>query len=196
MMKKLLVTFLIVISSFYALNAQFTKAGGGLTYGTGFHFNNETGVLSDLHRSPFAGIFITGIYEMKLPFHIVPSFTYFIPRTNQPEIASNGEKTRISSMMLDVNEHYVFNSLDRFEFYGLAGINITFVKIKWLGTVSSGSDNAIGLNLGAGTYVKITEKFDFCGEVKYIVSKYGQFMANAAVLINIDWLKKHEKSNM
>jgi opacity protein-like surface antigen len=192
-MKKLLVTFLIMLSTFYALDAQLTKAGGGLTYGTGFHFNNEAG---DLHRSPLAGIFISGIYELNLPFHIVPSFTYFIPRTNQPEIVSNIEKTRVSSMMLDVNGHYVFNSLDRLEFYGLAGLNITFAKIKWLGTISSGSDNVLGLNLGAGTYVKITEKLDFCGEVKYIVSRYGQFMANASVLINIDWLKKHENTDM
>ena len=48
-------------------------------------------------------------------------------------------------MMFDINGHYVFNSLDRFEFYGLAGLNITFAKLKWLGTgASSDSDNALG----------------------------------------------------
>ncbi len=191
-MKRLLVIFLIVISAFYDLNAQFTKAGAGLSCGTGFHFDNETGSPADLLRSPFAGIFITGIYELNQAFHIAPSFTWFFPRTNQSGIGSVGEKTRVSAMILDVNGHYIFNSPDRFVFYGLAGLNITFAKIKWVGTVSSVSDNAMGVNIGAGTCVKITEKFDFCGEVKYIVSRYGQFMANAAILVNIDRLKKHE----
>jgi opacity protein-like surface antigen len=100
-------------------------------------------------------------------------------------------------MMFDLNGHYVFNSLDRFEFYGLAGLNMTFAKIKWLGTnPSSGSDNALGLNVGAGTYMKITEQFDIYGEAKYIFSKYDQFMLNVGLLLNIDWMKKHENSDM
>jgi hypothetical protein len=54
------------------------------------------------------------------------------------------------------------------------------------------NDNAFGLNLGAGTYFKISDKFDIFAEAKYIVSKYSQFMINAGVFINVDWLKKHE----
>lgn len=196
-MKKLIVTFFLMISVLTMTNAQFTKIGGGITYGTGFHFNNETGVLADLHRSPFAGIFLTGIYELILPIHIAPSFTYFLPRTNKSTLVTNRENTRASAMMFDINGHYVFNSLDRFEFYGLAGLNITFAKIKWLGTnPSSGSDNALGLNVGAGTYIKITEQLDLYGEVKYILSKYDQFMLNVGVLLNIDWMKKHENSDL
>ena len=197
-MKKLIITFLLLISLLCMANAQVTKIGGGLTYGSGFHFNNETGLEADLLRSPFAGIFLTGIYELSLPVHISPSFTYFIPRTNNLNMAGyNALSTRVSSMMFDFNGHYVFNSLDRFEFYGLAGLNITFTKIKWLGTLpSTGTDNAMGLNIGAGTYMKITEQFDLYGEVKYIISKYDQLMINAGILINVDWLKKHENSDL
>jgi len=196
-MKKLMLVLLSMVLIIEFSNGQFTKVGGGLTYGTGFHFNNETGVLADLHRSPFAGIFISGIYEINLPFHVSPSFTYFIPRTNKSAVATfNAEDTRVTSMMFDLNGHYVFNSLDRFEFYGLAGINITLARIKWLDTPSGGTDNALGLNLGAGTYMKMTEKFDICLEVKYIISKYDQLMLNAGVLLNIDWMKKHENSEL
>jgi len=197
-MKKLIITFLLLISLLCMANAQVTKIGGGLTYGSGFHFNNETGLEADLLRSPFAGIFLTGIYELSLPVHISPSFTYFIPRTNNLNMAGyNALSTRVSAMMFDLNGHYVLNSLDRFEFYGLAGLNITFTKIKWLGTLpSSGTDNAMGLNIGAGTYMKITEQFDLYGEVKYIISKYDQLMINAGILINVDWLKKHENSDL
>lgn len=192
-MKKLSLTFLIIISVFSISNAQFTKVGGGLTYGTGFHFNNETiGQEADLHKGPNLGIFITGIYELNLPFHLAPSFTYFFPRTNEIALTSFG-KTRVSEMMFDINGHYVLNSLDKFEFYGLAGLNVTLAKLKWLGPPSSyGSDNALGLNVGAGTYMKITEQLDLYGEVKYIVSKYDQLMINAGVLFNMDWMKKHE----
>lgn len=192
-MKKLLFTCVLLISAFSSVNAQFTKVGGGMTFGTGFHFNNETtGPQADLHRSPFAGIFLTGIYELSLPIHIAPSFSYFIPRTNPAVAGYNGEDTRVSEIMFDINGHYVFNSLDKFEFYGLAGLDITFTKIKWLGSTSEGTDNALGLNLGAGTYMKLTEQFDMYGEVKYILSKYDQLMVNLGVLINIDWLKKNE----
>jgi outer membrane immunogenic protein len=195
-MKKLFVTSLLIISLVSFASAQFTKFGGGLTYATGFHFNNETtGFEADLHRSPIAGIFVTGIYELNLPFHLAPSFTYFLPRTNELPTGSLG-KTRVSEMMFDINGHYVFNSLDRFEFYGLAGLDITLAKLKWLGTSSSGTDNALGLNLGGGAYMKITEQFDLYGEVKYILSKYDQVMLNVGVLLNIDWLKKNENPGL
>jgi len=29
-----------------------------------------------------------------------------------------------------------------------------------------------------------------------MISKYGQFMVNAGILINIDWLKKHEDTGI
>jgi opacity protein-like surface antigen len=197
-MKKLIVVLVLIISVYSVSSAQFTKVGGGLTYGTGFQFNNVTSPSyeKELHKGPFAGIFITGIYELSLPFHISPSFTYFIPRTNTSSTGYNDVKTRVSSMMFDVNAHYVFNSLDRFEFYGLGGLNITLAKIKWIGTSSSGADNALGLNLGAGTYMKMTEQFDLFGEVKYIFSKYDQLMVNVGILINVDWLKKNESPGL
>jgi opacity protein-like surface antigen len=106
-------------------------------------------------------------------------------------------------MMLDINGHYVFNSLDKFEFYGLAGIDILLAKKKekYLEEEASNldpvveRDNALGLNLGVGTYMKITEQFDLNAEAKYIFNnKYNQLMINVGILINIDWLKKHEKT--
>ena len=192
-MKKLILTIVLMISVLPLTRAQFTKVGGGLTYGTGFHFNNEkTGFDADLHKSPFVGIFLTGIYKLNLPFQIAPSFTYFLPRTNKV----NESSTRVSSMMFDLNGHYVFNSLDRFEFYGLAGLDVTFTKLRWLGTSSSGSDNALGLNLGAGTYMKLTDQMNLFAEGKYIFSKYNQLMLNAGILLNIDWMKKHENPDL
>ncbi len=199
-MKKIILTAVLIISIFSMTHAQFTKFGGGLTYGTGFQYNNTKTPESEriLHRSPFLGIYLTGIYEISLPIHIAPSFTYFFPRTNKYTDIAGYEpiSTRVSAMMFDINGHYVFNSLDRFEFYGLAGLNITLTKIKWLGTESGDSDNALGLNIGAGTYMKLTNQFDLTGEVKYIISKYDQLMVNVGILVNIDWLKKNENTGL
>jgi hypothetical protein len=192
-MKRILLFVLLVLVTLPSINAQFTKIGGGVSYTTGFHYNNEkTGSQADLHMSPFLGIFLTGIYEIKLPIHIAPSFTYFIPRTNETTGAFP-VKTRVSSMMFDINGHFVFNSLDRFEFYGIGGIDILFTSIKWLDSSSSDKDNAIGLNLGIGSYMKIAQQLDLFLEAKYLVSKYGQFMANAGILINIQYITKHKK---
>lgn len=191
-MKKIILCLFITAALIPSVNAQFTKVGGGFVYTTSFHFNNEktAGYEATMHRGPFLGIFVNGIYELKLPVHIAPSFTCFIPRHNT--FGTSGEETRVSSMMFDLNGHYVFNSLDRFEFYGLTGLDIMFTKIKWIGTSSDNSDNAFGLNLGAGSYMKLTNQFDLFLEAKYIISKYDQFMLNAGILINLDWLIKHE----
>jgi opacity protein-like surface antigen len=197
-MKKILIIILLTAASLPAAYTQFTKVGAGLNYGTGYHYNNATGINAGLYRSPFAGIFLKGIYELNLPVHISPSFAYFLPRKNsyRPAVANIPETTRVSTMMFDLNGHYVFNSLDRFEFYALAGLDITFAHMKWLVDNSGYSDNAFGLNLGAGTYIKLTDQFDLACEAKYLLSKYDQFMVNVGVLINIDWLIKHENTGI
>ena len=129
-----------------------------------------------------------GIYEISVPIHISPSFTVTYPHITKDQ----GDKTSVSSLMFDLNGHWVFNSLDRFEFYGLSGIDILFAKNKATYEFSPTNierDNALGLNIGAGTYMKITETFDIYGEVKYVVSKYDQFMLNVGILLKIDWMK-------
>ncbi|HUX58093.1 MAG TPA: hypothetical protein VMV77_14035, partial [Bacteroidales bacterium] len=113
-MKKLILISLFVIAGISLANGQFTKIGGGLTFGTGFQFNNTTEPENEklLYRGPFAGIYLSGIYELNLPIHLAPSFTYLIPRTNEvTEVNGFSQKTRVSAMMFDFNGHYVFNSL-------------------------------------------------------------------------------------
>jgi len=191
-MKKLIVTILLMISVLSMANAQFTKIGGGLALSSGFPFHQQTW---DSNRSGIIAVSIKGIYEISVPLHISPSFTFFYPRITKDQMV----KTSVSSMMFDINGHYVFNSLDKFEFYGLAGLDILFAKKKEAYEGSPAfkeSDNALGLNLGVGTYMKITEQFDIYGESKYIFSKYDQFMLNVGILLNIDWMKKHENSGM
>jgi opacity protein-like surface antigen len=188
-MKKLIISVVLTTISLSALNAQFTKIGGGVAYGSGFWFQKTE--VDEYRSGHFAG-FLEGIYEITVPIHVAGSFTYFYPHKEKYTLS----KTSVSSMMFDINGHYVFNALDRIEIYPLAGLNIllTGKKDKMLSANETfkENDNAFGLNLGAGTYFKISDKFDIFAEAKYIVSKYSQFMINAGVFINVDWLKKHE----
>lgn len=187
-MKKLFIIIAIVFVTTTVLSGQFTRVGGGLGFTTGFKFHQQT---FDANKSGNFGISFDHIFKLSLPIQISPSFTYFYPHITK----LLDDKTIVSSMMFDLNGHYVFNSLDRFEFYGLAGIDLLLAwkKDSYIGSPSSReSDNALGLNIGAGTYLKMTEQLDLYGEVKYIVNKYGQLMVNVGVLLNLDWLKKHE----
>lgn len=190
-MKKIITSIFLIILTIQAINAQFTKIGGGIGYGTGYWFHKME---YDYNRSGHFAGFLEGVYEITVPIHVTGSFSYFIPHVTKYDLS----KTTVSSMMFDINGHYVINSLDRFEFYPLVGMDVLFTwkKDKYTsGTmeeVFKEKDNAIGLNVGAGTYIKVTDQFDVFGEAKYIVSKYGQFMINAGVYINLDWLKKHE----
>jgi len=200
-MKKYISILLMMIAAVTTANAQFTKIGGGLAAGTGVYFNNETD--NSNYKTGLPAIFLTGIYEITLPVHVAPSFMYYFPHNSKtPLVNEESSKQVISCMMVDLNGHYVFNSLDRFEFYGLAGLNITFLKSKWIAEISNTtittkeSDNAFGLNLGAGTYIKLSEQIDMFGEAKYIVARYDQFLFKAGILINIGWLIKHEKQEM
>ncbi len=186
-MKKLLLSLLVIIIAVPGVNAQFTKIGGGTGFTTGYHFHEMD---YDYNKSGHIFATLKGIYEITVPIHISPSVTFFIPHVYK-ELDS---KTTVNTLMFDINGHYVFNSLNKFEFYGLIGLDVLLAwKREKYGTeVFPENDNALGLNLGVGSYMKITEQFDIYAEAKYILSKYDQFMLNAGVLINIDWLKKHE----
>lgn len=192
-MKKFFITFLLMVSVLSISNGQFTKIGGGLDLSSGFRFHQQTW---EGNKSGIVAVSFKAIYEISVPFHISPAFTIFYPHITKDQIS----KQTVSSMMFDINGHYIFNSLDRFEFYGLAGIDILFASNKYSSEgfpASKERDNALGLNLGIGTYMKITDKFDVYAEGKYVFNnKYNQFMLDAGVLLNVDWMKKHENTEL
>ncbi len=191
-MKKHLLAFFLLAVFTLTSTAQFTKLGGGLGFTSGYYFHEME---YDYNKSGnFLGS-LKGIYEVSLPFHISPSISFFFPHVYK-EFDS---KYTVNTMMIDINGHYVFNSLDKFEFYGLAGLNILLAwkKEKYLEQVYKEKDNALGLNIGLGTYMKMTEMLDIYAEGKYLWNnKYNQFMLNAGVLFNIDWMKKNEKQGI
>ena len=192
-MRKLCILLFISIMTYSVTNGQFTKIGGGLGYSSAYQFHDMPW---SANRSGHLNIFLNGIYKSNLPILISPSFTYLLPHITTEEQVGEETTTTVSTMMFDINGHYVFKPLDKFEFYGLAGLDIL---LAWKKEVYSSitatnkeSDNALGLNLGVGSCMKITEQINLYAEAKYIVSKYDQFMLNAGILFNIDWMKKQD----
>jgi len=191
-MKNYFLVFLLTIASTFISKAQFTKLGGGLGLTSGYYFHEME---YDYNKSGHFLGSLKGIYELNLPVHISPTISFFFPHIYKEQTS----KTIVSTMMIDINGHYVFNSLDKFEFYGLAGLDIMFAwkKDKYPDQTYKEKDNALGLNIGLGTYMKMTEMLDLYAEGKYLWNnKYNQFMLNAGVLFNIDWMKKNEKQGI
>jgi hypothetical protein len=193
-MKRILTLVLMTALVIPTLNAQFTKVGGGLSLTSGYHFHNNN---YDGNKGGNLALNLKSIYKISVPLQASGSYTFLFPHV----FKDINDKTTVTTMMFDINGHYVFNALDKFEFYGLAGLDILLAwkKDVYAGTAPSTykeSDNALGLNLGVGSYMKLTDQFDLYLEAKYIVSKYHQFMLNAGILINIDWLKKHENTGI
>jgi len=192
-MKKLFVTALLIFYVFSGANAQFTKIGGGLALSSGFQFNGQT---TTANKSGVIAISLKHIHEISGPLQFSPDFTFFYPHITNNQLY----KTTISSMMFDINIHYVFNWLDRFQFYGLAGPDLLVAwekeSFERSATYREKRD-VFGLNLGIGTYIKTTKQIYLYGEAKYVLNKqYSQFMLNTGILLDIDWMKKHENTDI
>jgi hypothetical protein len=187
--------------SFPSVNAQPERLGGGLILSSSYHFHD---INSAGNKSGNPALTFKHVHKITIPIEFSPSFVFFYPHVQNIIY----EKTTIWTMLFDFDVHYIFNSLEKFEFYGVAGPNllVTWKKDKYSGAAPNPitgqptgtevtyreKDVAMGLNLGAGSYMKLTDQFDLYLEAKYLVSKYHQFMLNAGILINIDWLKSHE----
>jgi opacity protein-like surface antigen len=195
-MKKLLLIMVVAVTALPGLQAQPVMLGGGLTFSSGYHFHNLS---SDGSRSSNLGITFKHAHKINVPLEFSPTFTFFRPRVYKDATT----KEIVTTMMIDIDLHYKFNALDRFEFYGLAGPDLivawnkTTVTFATNGsTTTREKDGGLGLNIGAGSYMKLSNQFDLYLEAKYVISKYDQFVVNAGILINIDWLKKHENTGI
>jgi hypothetical protein len=191
LMRKALVLFIAIILATGLLQAQMSKAGGGFGYTTGYSFRNQD---TDADKSNPVTLFFKGIIDTKTPLKIAPALTYFLPTVTKTESVDQEVKTTLTTVMLDVNGHYNFSSSGKIDLYGMAGFDIMISWRKELLNVTSPtpftdryteSDNAIGLNIGAGGIWKISDKTAFMLETKYLLSRYDQVMVNFGLLLSL-----------
>ncbi|MGQ1785381.1 MULTISPECIES: outer membrane beta-barrel protein [unclassified Saccharicrinis] len=151
-MKKLLlaVVMMTMVSSLSFAQNENIKYGGGLSLGTDWAVDGGMGI----------GINIRGEYEFNEDWSVSPGFTFVFP-------SSEGD-FKLTAWQLNADAHYNFYEEGDFEFYGLAGLNYSHVKVKYdgptggFGFSAEASDGEIGIDLGAGTNYDM-----FFGEIKY-----------------------------
>ncbi|MEZ5106805.1 MAG: outer membrane beta-barrel protein [Draconibacterium sp.] len=166
-------TFLIVAALSLTTNLYAQSEDTKFLIGAGLNYATD---ISNI------GLSVDGTYLINEDWEAAAGFTYFF------------EKNLVNWSMLDFDGHYVFHNNNGLTAYGLAGLNVTFWKIKWenvygdeygdlwsgvLDDVSKGSD--VGLNLGAGIRYGLSDKLLFTGEAKYTVSSGGFLTLTAGV---------------
>lgn len=158
----------VLISSLFSIksNAQEIKLGGGLIIGT--------------DRPPF-GLQFKGTYGMDMVLENLSGsleFALFFPTTKGVY-----DYNRWS---IDVDGNYAFWSAAGFDFYGIAGLNITHYSKKTdVFGLSENVGTKPGLNAGAGVNYQFSSNLSAYSEVKYVLSNYDQAAFNVGVLFEL-----------
>lgn len=160
----------VFITSLFSIksNAQEIKLGGGLIIAT--------------DRPPL-GLQFKGTYGMDMMLENLSGsleFAVLFPATQ-----GNYDYNRWT---LDVDGNYVFWKAADFDFYGIAGLNISHYSASYTGSFPGNNDivgTKPGLNAGAGVNYGFSAKMSAYSEVKYILSNYNQSLFNIGVLFEL-----------
>ena len=149
-MRNLVLTLLLFVSIIGTATAQFS-AQAGLTYQT---------------KVEKLGIQLKGQYGLSEVLEGALGLN-FIFTENGP-----GVKTTLTEINLD--GHYIVLQNDNLTVYPLAGLNFTRSRVKFddslFGNAFSTSATKVGLNLGGGVRVPLTEVIQLVGEVRGVLA--------------------------
>jgi hypothetical protein len=173
-------TLLGIILGYHAhASAQIYRIGAGLNFASGFKLNAiETG-------NPGITLKTWIALDKRSTIHIVPSLTAFYPNTLDISLYS------LRNLMFqgDLNGQYQLFKEGTIGLVVMAGGNFTYVQE----TISQADPKypipeyapndsaayAIGANVGAGLELRMAPKWDMNVSIKYIISKYSQFIISA-----------------
>jgi|AMQJ01.1.fsa_nt_gi opacity protein-like surface antigen len=163
-----LIFLTVFISSLFTIrsNAQEIKLGGGLIIGT------------DL---PPLGLQFKGTYGMDMLLDNLSGsleFAMFFPSTQNSYDHSR--------WAIDIDGNYTVWSAAGFDFYVIAGLNIThYAKKTNIVGLSDNIGTKPGLNAGGGVNFSFSPNLSAFSEVKYILSNYDQAAFNFGVLFEL-----------
>ncbi len=164
LLKVLVAIAIVSLFSFNEANAQIS-IGGGVAYATG---------ISNI------GISVNGEYAINDDWDAAAGFTYFL------------KKGYLNWSALDLDAHYNFTEASFGKVYGIAGLNVLFASYK-IPTVDLGafgsyggnySSSSVGLNLGIGTKIAMSDKLAIAPEVKYAIGS-GYLQIGAKILFGL-----------
>ncbi|MCF8373873.1 MAG: outer membrane beta-barrel protein [Bacteroidales bacterium] len=155
----------ILVFTFSKTDAQIS-VGAGLVYGT------------DISNIGFT---LNGKYEFNEKWSAAPSFTIFL------------KKDYVNWSALDLDANYQIMEIENIGgLYAIGGINMTFFKIKYDDIYSGlpGLDNSVtgsemGINLGVGIDIPVTEKITVAPELKYTIGGFNYLHIGAKALYTI-----------
>ena len=131
------------------------------------------------------GIGVNAEFAITENLRISPSFIYYLPK-DHGIIKTNWFE-------LNANANYYFIQDDKFDFFGLGGLNYSNVSVKYNGPKFAGvpgnmsaSDGRFGLNLGAGANMHLSnDNITPFAELKYVIIDGGQLVIAAGVRFKI-----------
>ncbi len=135
-MKKLLFVAALCLGFTFAAEAQ-------VNFGVGAALGLERGGVSDDFDTKLGiGVNLRALFNVANKIDVAPQLTYWFATAPDPETLTYAE--------VSGNVHYNFSQgEDTMNFYGLAGLNLGYIKAGVDGGESA-SDTEIGLNIGAG----------------------------------------------
>lgn len=160
----------LALVSLFAINGAMAQEQGEIRAGLGLTLGTKAGV-SD-----------TG--ESKIGFGLSPSVEYLITDVISGNASydfyfkSSVGGADFSFSYFNIEGKYYFMT-DDLQVYGLAGLGIGMVKTKFGGV--SDSDSEVGLNIGGGVNLPLTDVLSFNGELKYQTAGDGQLAIKAGV---------------
>ncbi len=146
MKKSLLMILVLVVIGTTSAFSQW-QFGGGLSLGTESSGDGGLGF----------GLNARADYAIDEQWSIAPNFTLWFPSSDYGSV---------TMWQLNADAHYVFAATETMNFYGIGGLNYSYIKFKFDESDFFGNDSIddseIGLNLGAGAKMDM-----FFGELKY-----------------------------
>ncbi len=129
------------------------------------------------------GITVKAEFNITDQIAVSPGVTYFFGNSlygfNQNTLAVN------------VNAHYFFNLIEnKLKIYPLVGANYSNYKTgvsyySYYYDTYEVSDNAFGINIGAGGRWQFSERLSVYLEPKYVISDFEQIIINAGILFQL-----------
>ena len=171
-MKKLILMAIMLVGIGMTASAQNTNFGIGLNLGYGSEVSKPS-------------IGVKALYDINEQFTVAPSFNYYF----QEKFELLGVETKQTCWDLNLDVHWNFHNQEKYRLYPLVGVSYFNVKASAgadfgsLDIEYSDSEGKVGVNLGFGGQLALTENLAATAEVKYqIISDFNQFVPSLSLI--------------